>query len=257
MEKLRKIAILSLIAMAATIGSAAAQDVRVSDGADGSGVRVSGGEDEWLEVIAPGFDSVVGNPVEYRRVLDKFSAAVVRLSTRDCAIAYYGFSMQPGFSPVVPGEEDMQRAIMAEDYVTAYSLGVQILERAPVNLTALYWTLYAATETRQPWEVRNALRGQYNSITYIIAIGGDGLSPETAFKVVWPGDMYTYTMLELGLTIGDGYLWDDRWTEFEITRNGMTPDRMVAGGVASGGPGGPGAKFAGESIFFELWRGND
>ncbi len=75
------------------------------------------------------------------------------------------------------------------------------------------------------------------SITHIISLSGDGTAPESALKVVWPGDMYTYTMLELGLSIGDGFLWDERWTEFEVT------------------PDGPGAKFKNSSIFFEQWTG--
>jgi hypothetical protein len=187
----------------------------------------------WLETIAPGFDTVARDPVEYRKVLDKFSEGVVRQSIRDYAIAYYGFGMQPGFTPDVPGEGELQRAIMAEDYATAYAVGEQILARSPVNLTALYWTLYAATETRQPWEVRNSLRGRYNSISHVIALSGDGIAPPTAMKTVWKSDMYTYTMIELGLEIGDGFLWDNRWTEFEVT---------------------PGPKFSKTSIFFELWN---
>jgi hypothetical protein len=206
--------------------------VREAGVAEAAGAAGAAREAAWLDRIAPGFDTVARNPVEYRRVLDKFSAAIVRLPIRDCAIAYYGFPMQNGFTTDVAGEQDMQRAIMADDYATAYALGLQILERAPVNLTALYWTLFAATETSQSWEVRNSLRGRYNSIVHIISLSGDGTASETALKVVWPGDMYTYTMLELGLEIGDGYLWDSRWTEFEVT---------------------PGIKFSRSSIFFEPW----
>ncbi len=187
---------------------------------------------EWLEAIAPGFDTVVRDPVEYRRLADKFSEGVVWMSARDCAIVYWGFPLQPGFTPEVSGESDMMRAIMAEDYTAAYTLGVEILRHSPVNLTALYWTLFAATETRQSWEVRNSLRGRYNNLTQIISLSGDGTSPPTAFRVVWESDMYSYTMLELELEIGDGFLWDDRWTEFEVT---------------------PGAKFNHKSIFYEQW----
>jgi hypothetical protein len=189
---------------------------------------------DWLEAIAPGFDTVVRDPVEYRRLADKFSEGMVWMPARDCAIVYWGFPMQPGFTPEVAGEGDMQRAIMAEDYAAAYALGTEILRRTPVNLTALYWTLYAATETRQSWEVRNSLKGRYNNLTRIISLSGDGVSPPTAFKVVWKNDMYTYTMLELGLEIGDGFLWDDRWTEFEVT---------------------PSGKFYHKSIFYEQWAG--
>jgi hypothetical protein len=188
----------------------------------------------WLENIAPGFDSVVSNPVEYKKVLDKFSAGVVRPSIRECAIAYYGAPMQPGFNSVVAIEGELESAIMSEDYATALSIGERILKGAPVNLTALYWTLYAATETNQPWEVRNSLKGRYNSISYIISLSGNGLSPQTALKTAWTIDMYTYTMIELGLEIGEGFLLDNRWTEFEVT---------------------PGAKFYHKSIFFEQWDG--
>lgn len=204
-------------------------------------------EQAWLEKIAPGADSVARNPIEYRRLLDKFSAALVRLSVSECATVYYGFPVQPGFSVgPPPGEVDMQLAIMADDYAAAYALGVQILESAPVNLTALYWTLFAATETRQSWEVRNSLRARYNSIVHVISLSGDGISPDSAFKVVWDGDMYTYSMLELGLAIGDGFLWNGRWTEFEVTpANSATP----------GVPGVQHTGFDHSSIFFELWGG--
>ncbi len=217
---------LTLFFVNGVVGSVAAQQIRPDHGKS----------PEWLESIAPGFDTIARNPIEYRKVLDKYTAAIVRLSVRECAIVYYGFPMQQGFSPAVPGEEDMQRAIMADDYETAYALGVQILEHSPVNLTALYWTLYAATETRQSWEVRNSLKGRYNSISHVISLSGDGTSPQTAFKVVWNSDMYSYTMLELELTIGEGYLWDERWTEFEVM------------------PSGPGVAFKNSSIFFEVWE---
>jgi hypothetical protein len=197
------------------------------------GPQPSTAQAQWLEAIAPGFDTIARNPVEYRKVLDKFSSGLVRPTVRDCAVVYYGAPLQQGFSPAVQGEEDMQRAIMADDYEAAYALGAQILKHSPVNLTALYWTLYAATETRRSWEVRNSLRGRYNSISHIISLSGDGTSPPSALKVVWEGDMYTYAMLELGLAIGEGFLWDGRWTEFEVT------------------PSGPGAKFDHSSIFFE------
>jgi hypothetical protein len=192
---------------------------------------------QWLERMAPGVDSVAADPVEYRKVVDKFAAGIVRPTIGDSATVYYGSPMQEGFTTELPGQEDMQRAIMADDYETAYALGMEILKLAPVNLTALYWTLFAATETNRPWEVRNYLRGCYNSISMVISLSGDGTSSESALRVVWPGDMYTYTMIELGLDVGQGYLWDGRWTELEVS------------------PAGPDARYGGESIFFEQWEG--
>ncbi len=101
-----------------------------------------------------------------------------------------------------------------------------------MSLTALYWTLHAAIQIDEPWEVRNSLRARYNSISFVIRRSGDGTSPETAFKVIYLGDIYTYTAMELGLEIGEGYLLDDRWMVLEVT---------------------PNAKFKPNSIYFDTW----
>lgn len=180
-------------------------------------------------------NSIARDPVAYRKILDKFIAGVERPSVSECTIAYYGFALQDYYNARVSGEEDMQRAIMAGDYQAAYRLGCDVLEHSPVNLSALYWTLYAATEIVEPWEVRNSLKGRYNSISFVISASGDGLSPETALKTIWVGDMYTYTTQELGLSIGEGYLWDNRYTQFDVTP--LTPS----------------ARFKHDSIFFEQW----
>ena len=179
------------------------------------------------------FDSIVRNPARYSRILDKFKAGVERPSVSECTIAYYGFPYQEGYTGTVEGEEELQRAIMEGRFLPAYLMGKQILENNPVSLTTLYWTLHAATQIREPWEVRNSLRARYNSLCHIISLSGDGASPETAFKVIYLGDMYTYTAMELGLEIGEGYLLDDRWMELEVT-----PAE---------------ARFKHYSIFFDIW----
>jgi hypothetical protein len=179
------------------------------------------------------FDSIARNPVEYRRLLDKFTKGVERPSVNESTIIYYGFAMQDGYSPQIAGEADMQSAVMAGDFGTAYTLGCRVLELSPVNLTALYWTLAAATEIKEPWEVRNSLRARYNAISFVISRSGDGKTPETALKTIYTGDMYTYTTQELGLSIGEGYLWDGRVTQFDVT---------------------PSKLFMSNSIFFELFN---
>jgi hypothetical protein len=185
----------------------------------------------------PGFDSIVANPVEYHRILDKFKAGIERPSVSECIIAYYGFAFQREYtgssSNMLESETQMQQAIMAGDFAAAYAFGSQMLETSPVSLSALYWTLFAATEIKEPWEVRNSLRGRYNSIVHVISLSGTGIAPEVAIKVINVGDMYTYATMELGLEIGEGFLWDDRWTELEVT---------------------PSSKFRHNSIFFEVWK---
>lgn len=182
------------------------------------------------------FDSIAQDRAGYGKLLDKFVKGVERPSVGECTIVYYGFAMQPGFRGDVDGapeaETAMQQAVTAGDYGAAYALGVRALESNPVGLAPLYWTLHAATETRQPWEVRNSLRARYNGITHIISLSGDGLSPETAFRVICAGDMYIYTAMELGLEIGEGFLWDGRWTELRVK---------------------PAPGFKHTSIFFEIW----
>lgn len=185
----------------------------------------------------PAFDSIVGDPVAYRRVLDKFESGIVRPSVAECTIAYYGLPCQKDFEAitalVTESETQMQQAVMAGDFEAAYALGQRVLETSPVNLSALYWTYAAAVETGEPWEVRNLLRGRYNAIVHVITLSGSGLAPESALRVICEGDMYTYAGMELGLEIGERFLWDDRWTELEVT---------------------PSAQFRHGSIFFEIWH---
>lgn len=165
----------------------------------------------------PGFDSIVENPAEYRKFIDKFRTAEEKPTVRECAIAYYGFAYQDYYTgDMVEGEREMQEAVLAGDMELAYQLGTQVVKRNPVNLTALYWTLAAAVETKKPWETINSLRARYNNLTVVISRSGDGLTEETAFRIVYTGDMYTYCMMELGLEIEERYLWDSRYEMLEV-----------------------------------------
>jgi hypothetical protein len=226
----------ALLAAVFAAGTAVGQTaVSSSEQVAGQGAAMA---PEWLAAIAPAFDSVAADPGAWGVRVERFLAGVVRPSLEDCAVLYYGALLRPGYSPAPSGEAEMQRAIMADDHGAAFVMGMRILELAPANLTALYWTLHAATEAGMEWEVRNSLKGRYNSIAHLISLSGDGRSAAGALKVAWPGDMYTYAMIELGLDIGKGYLWDGRWTELEVTPR--------AGEVT---------KFRDKSIFFETWKG--
>lgn len=163
------------------------------------------------------FDSIVGSPTEYYKYLDKFARGEERLTAAECIIAYYGFAYQDYFTGGnVEGETQMQEAILDGDFPSIFEYGNRVLAKDPVNLTALYWTLAAATETKQPWEVRNSLKTRYNNVTVAISLSGDGLTRETAFWTVHIGDMYMYCQMELEVDIFDRYLWDGRYDMFEI-----------------------------------------
>ncbi len=166
----------------------------------------------------PGFDTIAGNPAEYRKIIDKFALGQERLTRRECVIAYYGYAFQVYYSTDPTDHElKMQEYILRGDLEKVYDMGNMVLSRNPVNLTALYWTLAAATETKKSWEVMNSLKTRYNNVTVAIAGSGDGLSPETAFRVVQIGDMYVYCMVELEVEPGDAYLLDGRYTAFPVT----------------------------------------
>lgn len=164
-----------------------------------------------------GFDSIVGSPAAYHKYLDKFSRGEERLTADECIIAYYGFAHQDYFTGgTVEGEIQMQEAILAGDLPLVFALGSRVLAKDPVNLTALYWTLAAATETKQPWELLNSLKTRYNNVTVAISLSGDGLTQQTAFRTVHIGDMYMYCQMELEVDIYDRYLWDGRYDMFEV-----------------------------------------
>ena len=176
----------------------------------------------------PGFDTIVRNPAEYRKVIDKFALGQERLTRRECVIAYYGFAWQPYFSPEPSDAElKMQENILKGDLERVYDFGNMALSRDPVNLTALYWTLAAATETRKSWEVRNSLKTRYNNVTVAIAGSGDGRTPETAFRIVRDGDMYVYCMIELEVEIEERYLVDERYDMLHVKPSATFPRDTV------------------------------
>ncbi len=176
----------------------------------------------------PGFDTIVGNPAEYRKVIDKFALGQERLTRRECVIAYYGFARQAYFSPEpADAELKMQENILKGDLERVYDFGNMVLSRNPINLTALYWTLAAATGTKKSWEIRNSLKTRYNNVTVAIAGSGDGRSPETAFRIVLDGDMYIYCMVELEVEIKERYLVDGRYDMLEVTPSAKFPRDTV------------------------------
>ncbi len=172
----------------------------------------------------PGFGTVVSDPAEYRKIIDKFALGQERLTRRECVIAYYGYPFQVYYSTQPTDHElKMQEYILKGDLERAYDFGNMVLSRNPVNLTALYWTLAAATETKKSWEARNSLKTRYNNVTVAIAGSGDGLSPETAFKIVQDGDMYTYCMVELEVEIEERFLVDGRYDMLKVKPSAAFP----------------------------------
>lgn len=176
----------------------------------------------------PGFDSIAGNPAAYRSCIDRFVKAEERLTADECFIVYFGFARQAYYTgDLVAGEKELQESILAGDMELAYELGNRVLSRNPVNLTALYWTLAAAVETKKPWEIRNSLRARYNNVTVAISRSGNGLTQETAFRIICTGDMYTYCMAELDVEIRDRYLWDGRYDMLEVKPTAKFPEGEV------------------------------
>lgn len=180
----------------------------------------------------PGFDTIAGNPVEYRKLLDRFIKAETRLTEAESITVYYGYGYQDYYTgDLIEGEADMQKSVVDQDFEAAYTFGSQVLQRSPLNLSALYWTLFAAIETKKPWEVRNSLQARYNTVAWVISQSGNGRSVDTAFKVLHIADMYAYCMMELGITeIGEAYMLDRRYNMFEV---------------------GPSAKYRSKEIYFD------
>ncbi len=174
------------------------------------------------------FDTIGRNPAEYRKIIDKFALGQERLVRSECVIAYYGFPFQVYFSlEPTDVELKMQENVLKGDLEKVYDYGNMALSRNPVSLTALYWTLAAATETKKSWEVRNSLKTRYNNVTVAIAESGDGLSPETAFRIIQDGDMYIYCMVELETEISERFLVDGRYDMLGVKPSATFPHDTV------------------------------
>lgn len=126
----------------------------------------------------------------YQKLLARYRIFTKSFRIEDWALIYYGFSFQEDYLKNSLDESELNNLLEAHEYEKLVSECNQILLTNPVSLMA---NLYMSLALRQMgnWEyVWKAYQDRYCMFRKVISCSGDGLSPETAFKVIYVSDEY-------------------------------------------------------------------
>lgn len=126
----------------------------------------------------------------YQKLLARYRIFTQSFNLEDWALIYYGFSFQEDYLKNQLDESELSNLLEAQEYEKLVSVCNQILLTNPVSLMA---NLYMSVALRQMgnWEyVWKKYQDRYNMFRKVISCSGDGLSPESAFKVIYVSDEY-------------------------------------------------------------------
>lgn len=158
------------------------------------------------------------------------------LTPEEYSAVYYGFIDHENYTgSMVPGIFEINDAMKKGDYAKAYQTGIESLEKYPVSLDLLMKTGRAAINLEYPKEDYAPLLYKCFNLMKAISAGGDGLSADTAYRVLSVSDEYTFMMDFLGIrTIksqGIGYNAERSYDVFDV---------------------GQGKSYDGETIYFDI-----
>ena len=136
----------------------------------------------------------------YPKLLDRFNDCDETLTLEEYAIIYYGFTFQKEYLNKQPDEKILNELLKKEDYKQLEIECRRILGQNPVSLSAndnLGYALFKQGRKEAEWK---KYQKRYRAIRKVIVYSGNGLSCETAFKVIYVSDeyniLYSYFQVE-------------------------------------------------------------
>jgi tetratricopeptide (TPR) repeat protein len=126
----------------------------------------------------------------YPKLLKRFNEFDSALSLEENALIYYGFSFQVNYILNKPNEEKLSALSNDKDYEKLKIECQKILERNPVSLEANNKMGYALFKLGKPEIEWKKYQKRYKDIRKVIVYSGNGLSCESAFKVIYVSDEY-------------------------------------------------------------------
>lgn len=126
----------------------------------------------------------------YPTLLERYNQFDSTLTTYEYALIYYGFSFQDDYIKNKPDEKFMKEAAETDSYEEVIEECLKILKKNPVSLDANNEIGYALFKQGKPDEEWQKYQKRYRAFRKVIASSGNGLTPETAFKVIYPTDEY-------------------------------------------------------------------
>lgn len=126
----------------------------------------------------------------YPKLLKRFNELDINLTDEENALIYYGFSFQKDYIKNKPTEDKLRNYSKNNDYENVVKEAKKILDKNPISLEAnneLAYALFKLNKSEAEWK---PFQKRYRNIRRVIALSGDGLSCETAFKVIYVSDEY-------------------------------------------------------------------
>ncbi len=136
----------------------------------------------------------------YPKLLKRFNDFDNTLTIEDYALVYYGFSFQDDYLKNQPDERALNKLQKEENYEELILESKKILAVNPVSLSAIDCLIDALQETGRPETEWKKYQDRFRAIRRVIASSGNGMSCESAYKVIYVSDeynmIYTYFNVE-------------------------------------------------------------
>lgn len=156
-------------------------------------ISLTGYSQEELIIDYLQIKTKVSNPdlvTYYPKLLKRYNEFDATLTLEEKALIYYGFSFQEDYMKNKPQEEQLLSLIEAGNFQDVADECQKILLRNPISLKANYEMGYALYKLGKPESEWKKYQNRYRDFRKIIAYSGNGLSCETAFKVIHLDDEY-------------------------------------------------------------------
>lgn len=127
----------------------------------------------------------------YPKLLQRFNQFDTSLTVNDYRLLYYGFVFEPGYEPYRDnGTSEIMPLVKERKYDKALDVCDKILSINPVSITTnSYKSFVLMNMAENDSSRRYAIR--VRKLLNAILSSGDGLTCETAFKVIYVSDEYT------------------------------------------------------------------
>lgn len=136
----------------------------------------------------------------YPTLLKRYNEFDEKLTLEEYSLIYYGFAYQDNYLKNQLDEKKLSTLEQQEKYDELISMCEKILKLNPVSLKAndlMAYSLYKTDKSETEWK---KYQNRYRTLRKVITYSGDGLSCETAFKVIFVSDeynmLYTYFDIE-------------------------------------------------------------
>ncbi len=136
----------------------------------------------------------------YPKLISRLKSYDTTLTLDEYRLIYYGYVFQPGYSPYSDDKSKEIRSAMDESkYDEAIKFCDEVINKNPTALRSYYYKLIAFSNQKKEDSLEKVVK-LYSNFLNAIASTGDGLTCNTAFKVIRVSDeydfMYRYLQIE-------------------------------------------------------------